>query len=79
MDDEAEVATVVRGLAAAFSEREELVAQVDERHVLALPAQLEIEQPAVERQRFLDVADLEGDVVETDGAGFWGVGHAVLP
>ena len=34
------------------------------------PAQLEVEEASVERQRLLDVADLEGDVVDARrGAG----------
>ena len=38
--------------------------------VFALAAQLELEQTAVEGQRLLDVADLERNMVETDGARF---------
>jgi len=69
VDHQAEVAAVVRGLLSSPLEGQELVAQVDEGHVLAFPAQLEREQPPVERQRFVDVADFERDVIETDGRG----------
>jgi hypothetical protein len=62
--------TVVGGLPAAFLQRQELIAKIDERHVVALAAQFEREQPAVERQRLIDVADLEGDVIEPDRTGF---------
>ena len=46
--------------------------------VLLSAAQLEVEQPAVERQRLIDIADLEGDVIETDGAGFLCLRHSCL-
>src|SRR6266542_4728432 len=59
---------VVGRLGAALLQRKELVAQIDERRGLALAAQLELEQAAVEGQRLLDIADLERDMVETDGA-----------
>src|SRR5215469_17867834 len=70
VDHETEMTAVVGGLGAALLQREELIAQIDERRGLALAAQFEVEQAAVERQRLLDVADLESDVVETDGARF---------
>ena len=59
---------VIRRLPPALLQREELIAKIDEGGVFALAAQLELEQAAVERQRLFDVADLERDVVETDGA-----------
>src|SRR5262249_29430410 len=68
VDHQAEMAAIVGRLLAAFLEGDELVAQVDEGHGLALAAQLELEQPAVEGQRLLDVADLERHVVEADNA-----------
>jgi hypothetical protein len=49
-------------------QREELVAGVDERHPPGAAAQLEAEQPPVELERGLYVADLERDVVEADQA-----------
>jgi hypothetical protein len=64
------MAAVVGRLPAALLQRNELVAQIDERRGLALAAQLELEQTAVEGQRLLDVADLERNMVETDGARF---------
>jgi hypothetical protein len=69
VDDEPEMATVVRRLFASFLKGKELVAQVDERHIL-LPAKLELEYPPVERERFLDIAHLERNVIETYGARF---------
>ena len=41
----------------------------------ALAAQREFEEPAVEGQSLLDVAHLERDVVQSDSAGFAGLGH----
>src|SRR5262249_33392877 len=60
-------------------QRQELVAQIDERHGLALAAQFELEQATVKCQRLLDIADLEGDMVETDGARFSWLRHGALP
>src|SRR5262249_12264268 len=64
VDHQAEMAAVVGRLLAALLERDELIAEVDEGHGLALAAQLEREKLAIERQRLLDVADLERDMVE---------------
>src|SRR5262249_50281493 len=72
VDHETEMTAVVGGLGAAFLQREELIAQIDERRGLALAAQFEVEQASIECQRLLDIADLEGDMVETDGARFPG-------
>src|SRR5262249_39115122 len=68
VDHEAEMAAVVGRLLTALLQRQKLVAQIDKGRGLALAAQLEIEQAAVEDQRLLDIADLESDMVETDGA-----------
>jgi hypothetical protein len=68
VDDQPEVALAVRLLRAALGEREKLVAGVDERHPSRPAAQLEAEQTAVEIERGVHVADLEGDVVEADEA-----------
>ena len=70
VDHEAKMAAVVGRLRAALLQGEELIAQIDEGRGLALAAQLEIEQAAVEGERLLDIADLESDMVETDGARF---------
>lgn len=78
VDDEAEMPPVVGRLTAALLERQELVAQVDEGRILVPAAQGELEQPAVERQRFVDVADLERHVVEPDGARLFLAGHDTL-
>jgi hypothetical protein len=39
----------------------------------------EVEQATVEGQRLLDIADLEGDMVETDGARFFCLRHGGSP
>ena len=63
------------GLGAAGRERDELVAHVEERHGLAPTAQGEIEQAAVEGERFVEVADLERDVVDPDQTRLASLGH----
>ena len=47
-------------------QREELVAHVDERRARDAAAQLEREQAAVQIERSLEIADLEGHVVHAD-------------
>ncbi len=70
VDDETEMPRVVAGLAARRREGDELIAGVEKGHLLAdAPTQLEIEQLAVEGKRLVDVADLEGDVVDADEPG----------
>ena len=76
VDDEAEVAVLVLGLRAAGGERDELIAHVDERHARAAAAQRELEQPAVEGERLVDVADLERDVVDADQTRLGGLGRS---
>src|SRR5262249_11179509 len=70
LDNEAEMASVVGGLLAALLQRDELVAQIDKRHGVALAAQLKAKEAAVECQRLLDVADLERNVIEPHDARF---------
>ena len=70
---------VIGRLRAALLQRDELVAEIDERRILALAAQREVEQAAVERESLLDIADLESDVVETDGARFLCFRHGGSP
>jgi hypothetical protein len=62
------VARPVLRLGAAAGEGDELIAHVDERHARFAFDVAELEQAAVERQGFLEVADLERDVVDPDGA-----------
>jgi RNA polymerase sigma factor (sigma-70 family) len=70
VDDEPDVARPVGGLRPARGERDELVAQVDERHrATVAAAEREFEDPAVERERLVQVADLDRDVVDADCAG----------
>src|SRR5262249_50599588 len=79
VDHETEMAAVVGALDAALLQREKLIAQIDERRGLALAAQFELEQASVERQRLLDIADLDSDMVETDGALFPCFRHETSP
>ena len=60
---------VVPSLGAALAEREELVAHVEEGHAAHSSAELEGEEAAVERERFLEIADLESDVVDAQEPG----------
>jgi catechol 2,3-dioxygenase-like lactoylglutathione lyase family enzyme len=62
------VAGAVGRLCSTFGERDELVAHVDEGHAPGTAAQLEIEDPAVKLERFVDTPDLERDVVDSDEA-----------
>jgi hypothetical protein len=62
------VTVAVRLAALAFSERQELVAEVDEGHPRYPSAQRELEDRPVERERVLERPDLEGDVVDADRA-----------
>ena len=66
VDDEAEVPGIVRRLRAPLRERQELVAHVEERHPGDPPAELELEDRAVEAQRLVEVADLERHVVDPE-------------
>jgi uncharacterized cupin superfamily protein len=68
VDDEPDVTVLVGRLSPPGRERDELIAHVDEGHPLALPAQREVEDGAVEVERRLHVSDLEGDVVHPDEA-----------
>ena len=75
IDHQPEVSPIVAGLLAAFLKGKKLIAQIDESGVLALAAQREFKQAAVEGQSLLDVAHLERDVVQSNSAGFAGLGH----
>ena len=69
VDDEADVAAAVRRLRSARLERDELVAEVDEGHVPAAAAQLQLAEDRLEeRERLVDRAHLDGDVVDADRA-----------
>src|SRR5438477_10882996 len=62
------MALPVRWLRPPLRERDELVADVDDRHPRRATAQLEVEDPAVELERVVDALDLERDVVDADEA-----------
>ena len=66
VDNQTEVPSAVGRLAASFGECDELVADVDECHSPCSPAQRDVEDPAIERQGLLHVADLQRDVVDPD-------------
>ena len=60
------MALVVGGLPPALHQRDELVAHVDEGRAWNPSAQFEREQPRIELERGLEVADLESHVVDSD-------------
>jgi hypothetical protein len=66
VDDEPEVASLVRRLSASFGQREKLVPHVQEGHPRHTTAEPEVEETSVERQSLLEIPDLEGDVVDAD-------------
>jgi hypothetical protein len=76
--DQAEVAALVGRLAPSLLEGDELVAHVHERHPRRPPAQGQVEDPAVEGERLVDVADLERHVVDAHQAGALGHGASQL-
>jgi hypothetical protein len=69
---------IVRGLPSALLQSDELVPQIDERHGVALAAQLEFEETSVERQCLFDVPDFQCYVVEPDDARPYVFGHWIL-
>ncbi len=70
VDDESDVALLVGDMRHALRERDELVPHVDERHGRTASAQLHaVEDPPEERQRLVEVAYLDGDVVDPDQPG----------
>ena len=65
VDDQPEVTVRVRRLGPALGQREELVTQVDERHPARAAAHRQRPEDSLEkRQRLVDRADLECDVVD---------------
>ena len=78
IDHKSKMAALVGGLRTALLQREELVTQIDERRSVALAAKLEVEQATVERQSLFDIADVESDMIETDGARFLCFRHRPL-
>jgi hypothetical protein len=70
VDDEPEVPGLVWRLGSSCCERDELIAQVDEGHRSPRSAaELELEEASIPGERFLDVADLERNVVDPDEPG----------
>jgi hypothetical protein len=72
------MATIVRRLLAALLQGDKLIAQIDKGHGVALAAQLEIEETAVERERLFYVPHLQRHVVKANGSRLRGFGHRVL-
>src|SRR5262245_28370609 len=77
VDHQTEMTAVIGRLPTALLKRQELISEIDESGIAVLAAQGEVEEAAVKRERLVDVADFERDVVDADGAGL-GCGHWCL-
>src|SRR6185437_7282453 len=67
IDDKPEMAVLAPWLDLVLGQSDELIAQVDERHPTRAAAQLQIrEQRTPDRERALDAAHVERDVVDPD-------------
>jgi hypothetical protein len=64
VDDETEMALGIGHLGPTKRELDELVAEIDERVVVAFAAELEVEDRAVKFQRFVQVVDFKDDVID---------------
>src|SRR5262249_4242257 len=78
IDDQPKMSPVIAWLLTTLLQGDELVTKIDECGPFALSSQLEVEQAAVKRQRLFDIADLQGNVIDANGAGFLGLGHSTL-
>jgi heme exporter protein A len=83
VDHQPEVPRAVGRLRATLAQDEELVSHIQERHSPEAPPELELEQAAIELERFLEVVDLEYDVVDahetSDGASIGFAAHGGDP
>jgi hypothetical protein len=68
VDGESEMPPVIGRGGATLGERDELIAHVDEGHARFAIDAADREDRTVERHGLLQVADLEGDVVDADHA-----------
>lgn len=66
VDHETEVAMAIGWVRRPRGKGDELIAEVDEGHPPGTSSQLEVEDPPVELERLLDVADLERHVVDAE-------------
>tara|TARA_B100001971_G_scaffold214516_1_gene252380 strand:+ start:5648 stop:5887 length:240 start_codon:yes stop_codon:yes gene_type:complete len=60
----------------AFGQGEELIAHIEEGHTLAPAPEIETEDRTIEAERFVDVSDLQRDVVDAYEPGAPIIGHA---
>ena len=79
VDHQTEMAFVVGRLAPASGKVQELIAEIDKCHRIATAAQLEIEPGAVKFERLVDITHFEGNMVNTNRAGFSWFRHNFLP
>jgi hypothetical protein len=78
VNDETEMAAIVRGLPTALLKGDKLIAQVDEGHGVTLAAQFKPEETAIECQCLIDIPHLQCDVVEAHDARFCEFNHQSL-
>ena len=69
IDHKPEVTLIVAWLVPALRQGNELVAQVNEGHGVTFAAQREFEKLTIERQRFLDITNLQRYVIDANRAG----------
>jgi hypothetical protein len=69
---------VIGGLFASRLKRDELVAKIDEGIRIALAAKLEGKQATVELERGFDIADFQGDMIESHDTGLSRFSHRSL-
>jgi hypothetical protein len=62
-NNETEMTTVIRRLLASLLQGYELIAEIDEGHMLAFAAKLEFEETPIKGQRFFDVSNFQGYMV----------------
>lgn len=69
VDHQAEMPRSVRGLSTTRGQGDELIADVNERHPVAVTAaQLKLKHAFIPSKGLIDVTDLKGDVVDSDQA-----------
>jgi len=71
INDETEMALVVRPLGFAKAQLNELVAHIDEGVVVAFAAQLEVKNRTIKFQRLVQIAYFEDHMVDSQRAGFF--------
>jgi hypothetical protein len=69
------VAFFIGCLGSTFCKIYELIAEIDKSGILSLTRDRKIEKTPVKGQRLGDIADLQSDMIDTDGGCFGRDGH----